>query len=153
MFAIYTRAADVFQGHIRKTVKKIGSVLVLSVMVLLPSTAVADVNFGIGFNLGTGPAFSGKSGKRKINVNPRRYNCLSPREARGELRDRGYRYFHNASLRGKFIRVRAVRNGWVRRVVFDRCTGKIIRANKVRKWRNIYRRNGYDGITFRLWLG
>lgn len=60
------------------------------------------------------------------------YECYSTREIRRDLRSRGYR---DIEIRGsgRYVNVRARKDGYYYRIVYDACRGRIVERSRIRR--------------------
>jgi hypothetical protein len=84
----------------------------------------AQVEFD--FRIG-GPGFRFEFGDHDRDF---RY-CMSLRDVRRDLRDRGYRDIHFVDRHGRIVQVEAERRGRDYLITYDRCRGRIIDRDRI----------------------
>lgn len=80
--------------------------------------------FGFGFSFGNG-------GSYYDYYDDYRPRCMSDRQIRWDLRDRGYR---NIQIYGggRYVELRARKGGYAYRITYDACRGRIVSRSRIR---------------------
>lgn len=113
-----------------------GLVVALAAVTLPAMPAFAqsgEPNFNFRFQIPGGPSIEGGNRPDRRDFDRRRY-CLSDREIRRQLRDTGYYNIDfGRDLRRNRVSVDASYGRWRYELVIDRCSGRILDSNRLRR--------------------